>query len=86
MENDANDGGRLSSPEIELTPEMIRAGVAVCRRWNYEEEEVECLVVAIFLAMREALGVSRNLLANDLLKLEDIRRDSNHSRRVQEFD
>jgi hypothetical protein len=45
---------RASLDGIELTPSMIRAGVDAYRRWNYEEEEIEALVVEIYLQMIRA--------------------------------
>jgi hypothetical protein len=37
--------------EIEITPEMIRAGVAAYYAWDSEKEEPEALVAAVFFAM-----------------------------------
>ena len=47
MEHESN-----STNEIEITPEMIRAGVAAYYAWNSEKEEPETLVAAIFFAMK----------------------------------
>jgi hypothetical protein len=33
---------------------MMRAGVAVSRRWNPDEEEMEAVVAAVFLSMCDA--------------------------------
>jgi hypothetical protein len=40
-----------SSEATEITPDMIRAGVAEYQSWKYEEEEIEGLVAKIFFAM-----------------------------------
>jgi hypothetical protein len=39
--------------EIEITPEMIRAGVATYLNWNPDEEEIELLVGVMYLNMRD---------------------------------
>ena len=40
--------------EIEITPEMIRAGVCVYLSWDAESEEPEALAFALFDAMAKA--------------------------------
>jgi hypothetical protein len=42
------------APDIKLTLEMIRAGVAAYQAWDPDQEEIECLVVAVFGAMQRA--------------------------------
>lgn len=37
--------------EIEITPQMLRAGVAAYFRWNAKIEEEEALVASIYFAM-----------------------------------
>ena len=43
----------VDGSEIEITPEMMRAGVAAYLRWDIEEEEPEALVAEIFFTMME---------------------------------
>jgi hypothetical protein len=40
---------------IDVTPDMVRAGVAAFMRSNPEEEEVEAVVSAVFLEMLEVV-------------------------------
>lgn len=42
---------RAIDVEIEITPEMIKAGLAAYSRWDSRVEETEGLVIAIFAAM-----------------------------------
>jgi hypothetical protein len=48
------------APEIEITPEMIKAGCRELSRYRYDESNDEEIVAAIFLAMNgfgSGLGV-----------------------------
>ena len=47
----ANDRPALEDHEIEVTPEMIEAGVAAWCRWDSRFEEADGLVVDVFEAM-----------------------------------
>lgn len=39
---------------IEITPQMLDAGIAALRRWRYKDEEPEGLVAAVYHTMRMA--------------------------------
>lgn len=39
------------NPSIEVTPEMIRAGVSLFEEWDPEREDVELFVGVLFLRM-----------------------------------
>ncbi len=41
------------NPELEITPDMILAGVKAYELWNYEKEDVECMIASVFLTMEE---------------------------------
>jgi hypothetical protein len=43
-----------SAPDIELTREMIRAGVRTFYAWDPDKEEAEALAVGIFFSMLRA--------------------------------
>jgi hypothetical protein len=45
---------RERSRDVDITPEMLRAGVTAFLNWSYENEEPECLVAEIFFAMTKA--------------------------------
>lgn len=47
------DRPALTSGGPTLTIKMIRAGVAAYRNWSLDEEEVEALVVSIYLSMAD---------------------------------
>lgn len=42
---------RPSPDEIEITLEMVTAGVRAYFAWDYEKEDVEALVVEVFFRM-----------------------------------
>jgi hypothetical protein len=44
----------VDAGKIEITPEMIRAGVDAYLRWNPEDEEPEALVAEVFYSMLKA--------------------------------
>jgi hypothetical protein len=45
---------RIDAPTVEVTPAMIRAGVATYNDWNPDREEVEVMVGVMFLRMLTA--------------------------------
>ena len=47
----AGDRPALENQEIEVTPEMIRAGIGAFCAWDSRYEEAESLVVDVFEAM-----------------------------------
>lgn len=49
-----DDRQALETDEIEITPEMMRAGFRAFESWRPEQEEPESLIAAIFFAMVEA--------------------------------
>jgi hypothetical protein len=46
--------GTKAEEEPDLTLGMIRAGVAAYQRWNPHREEIEALIVEVYLTMWEA--------------------------------
>lgn len=46
--------------ETDLTPEMIRAGLAAFRNWDSEQEEEVALVTEIYLSMKDARAARRD--------------------------
>ena len=62
------------SNESPLTIEMLRAGVAAYRAWNPDEEEIEVLVAAVYLAMcdaKEGRSTSLQFYLDHALQLMD---------------
>jgi hypothetical protein len=55
--NGPNSGPDAGAPadEIEITPEMIKAGVAVLRMWDRRIEDDEALCEIIFVEMSRSL-------------------------------
>jgi hypothetical protein len=39
-------------PKLRSLPAMLDAGLEACRKWDANEEEPECLVAAVYHAMR----------------------------------
>jgi hypothetical protein len=46
--------GGAGAPEIEITPEMLRAGVNAFHDWDPEAEEIEALAASVFFRMMRA--------------------------------
>lgn len=51
MDEIAPDRPALAYDEIEITPAMIRIGVATFQEWDPDREEIELMVGAVFLRM-----------------------------------